>query len=50
MNTQDEKSAAYDLANFTIRDMTECGKFLRTLGKSAKSMEDVANRDRKSVV
>ncbi|NUO07981.1 MAG: hypothetical protein HUU08_04755 [Candidatus Brocadia sp.] len=44
MNTQDEKSAAYDLANFTIRDMTECGKFLRTLGKSAKSMEDVANR------
>ncbi|MDN3515085.1 MAG: hypothetical protein NG747_11880 [Candidatus Brocadia sp.] len=44
MNTQDEKSAAYDLANFTIRDMTECGKILRTIGKSAKSMEDVANR------
>jgi len=44
MDTQNEKSATYDLTNFTIRDMTECGKVLRTIGKGAKSMEEAANR------
>ena len=44
MNTQNEKSATYDLVNFTIRDMTECGKVLRNIGKGAKSMEEVASR------
>lgn len=44
MNTQNEKSKSYDLVNFTIRDMTECGKILRNIGKGAKNMEEVANR------
>src|SRR3989339_683771 len=44
MDTQNEKSVTYDLTNFTIRDMTECGKVLRTIGKGAKSMEEAANR------
>ncbi len=44
MNTQNEKSTSYNLVNFTIRDMTECGKILRTIGKGAKNMEEVANR------
>ncbi|HHT9136537.1 MAG TPA: hypothetical protein ACFYEK_04750 [Candidatus Wunengus sp. YC60] len=44
MNTQNEKSITYDLLNFTIRDMTECGKVLRTIGKGAKSMEEAANQ------
>ncbi len=39
-----EKSVAYDLTNFTIRDMTACGKALRTLGNGAKSMEETARR------
>lgn len=43
MNTQNEKSKSYDLLNFTIRDMTECGKTLRNIGKGAKNMEEVAN-------
>ena len=45
MNAQNEKSATYyDLVNFTIYDMTKCGKVLRTIGKGAKSMEETANR------
>lgn len=44
MNTQNEKSATYDLVNFTIHDMTKCGKVLRTIGKGAKSMEETADR------
>jgi len=39
-----EKSVAYDLTNFTIRDMTACGKALRTTGNGAKSMEETAHR------
>ena len=33
----------YDVSNFTIRDMTECCKVVRTIGKGAKNMEEVAN-------
>ena len=44
VNTQNETSATCDLVNFTIRDMTECGKVFRTIGKGAKSMEEAANR------
>jgi len=44
VNTQNEKSATYDLVNFTIHDMTECGKVLRNIGKGAKSMEEAASR------
>jgi hypothetical protein len=34
----------HDIANFTIRDMTECGKFLRESATGAESMEEVAGR------
>lgn len=34
----------YDLTNFTLRDMTECGIALRKLNAGAASMEEVANR------
>ncbi|BBO18061.1 conserved hypothetical protein [Candidatus Brocadia pituitae] len=44
MNTQNEKYASCDLVNFTIRDMTECGRTLRNIGKGAKNMEEVASR------
>lgn len=32
----------FDLANFTLRDMTECGSALRRLGAAGWSMEEVA--------
>jgi hypothetical protein len=35
---------SYNLANFTIKDMTACGKVLRTLDAGAASMEEVAGR------
>ncbi len=44
MSPQNEKFTPYDIMNFTIHDMTVCGKVLRNIGKGAKSMEDVANR------
>ncbi len=44
MNLQNEKFTPCDLTNFTMRNMTECGKILRTTGKVAKTMEEVANR------
>ena len=34
----------YDIQNFTLKDMTECSKVLRSLGKKAQSMEEAANR------
>jgi len=34
----------FDLARFTLRDMTEAGAVLRKLGDGASSMEEVANR------
>lgn len=34
----------FDLANFTLRDMTELGSSLRRIGDGAHSMEEVANR------
>ena len=33
-----------DLSNFTLTDMTICGKALRQLGEEAKTMEEVATR------
>ncbi len=44
MNNHHEDQAKYDLLNFTIRDMTECGRALRRAGVGAKSMEDAAAR------
>jgi hypothetical protein len=35
---------SYDLTNFTLRDMTDCGVVLRKLGSEAKTMEEVAQR------
>ncbi len=43
MSTRSEKTAHYDILHFTIREMTECGKALRTIGEKAKSMEEAAN-------
>jgi two-component system NtrC family sensor kinase len=34
----------YDLANFSLSDMTRCGIALRKLGSNASSMEEVARR------
>lgn len=34
----------YDLREFTLKDMTNCGAALRKLGAGATSMEEVANR------
>lgn len=42
MNSHTEKSFHYDLMNFAVREMTECGKVLRTIGENAKSMDEVA--------
>lgn len=35
---------SYNLAHFTIKDMTACGKVLRTFDAGAASMEEVAGR------
>jgi two-component system NtrC family sensor kinase len=35
---------AYDLEQFTLKEMTECGMQLRKIGGGAASMEDVAQR------
>jgi hypothetical protein len=43
MNSLNENQATYDLRNFTIRDMTECARALRSSGTGAKSMEEAAN-------
>ena len=34
----------YDITQFTMRDMTECGNALRKFGAGAASMEEAANR------
>ena len=36
--------ARYDLTDFTIREMSECGKAMRALGEGAASMEKTAGR------
>lgn len=41
---EDEAPTAFDLVNFTIRDMTVCGIFLRKSGKTVKTMEEAAGR------
>ena len=44
MSNQNEGATTYDVTNFTIREMTECGRAMRTMGKGAASMEEVAGR------
>jgi hypothetical protein len=44
MNNQNEGPKTYDMTNFTIREVTECGRAVRTMGVGASSMEEVAGR------
>ncbi len=44
MSNQNEGPTTYDMANFTIRELTECGRAVRTMGVGASSMEEVAGR------
>lgn len=44
MNGDSESRATYDLTNFTIREMSECGKAMRALSKGSASMEETAGR------
>lgn len=45
MNKEEEKGLMdFDLSNFSLSDMTECGRAIRELGNDAKSMEEAANR------
>jgi len=36
--------ATYDLSNFTIREMSQCGKAMRALGQGSASMEGTAGK------
>jgi hypothetical protein len=44
LNNQDGGLTRYDVKNFTIRDITECGRIVRTLGLGASSTEEVASK------
>jgi hypothetical protein len=44
MTNQDERPAAYDITDFTIREVTECGRVMRKMKDGASSMEEVAGR------
>ncbi|MDP1991739.1 MAG: hypothetical protein Q8K00_12010, partial [Syntrophales bacterium] len=44
MSNQSEGPITYDVTNFTIREVTECGRAIRAIGVGASSMEDVAGR------
>jgi hypothetical protein len=44
MSTIVPDAPSYDLTNFTLRDMTDCGAILRNLGAGAQTMEEVAQR------
>jgi hypothetical protein len=44
MIRQDEGPITYDVTNYTIREVTECGRALRTMGVGATSMEETAGR------
>lgn len=41
---QQREPAHFDVTNFTIREMSECGRALRSLGSGAASMEEAAGR------
>jgi hypothetical protein len=43
-NDQEHKTASCDLAKFTIREVTELGRAVRTMGVGASCMEEVAGR------
>lgn len=41
---QNEKPTTCDITNFTISDVTKCGRAMRTMGVGASNMEEVAGR------
>jgi hypothetical protein len=44
MGNGGDRMKCHDITNFTIRDITECGMFLRRAGEGAESMEEAAGR------
>jgi hypothetical protein len=44
MNNQIKGPSTYDLSDFTLSDVTRCGRALRTINMGALSMEDAAGR------
>lgn len=44
MAEQQREPAHFDVTNFTIREMSECGRTLRSLGSGAASMEEAGGR------
>ena len=44
MIERNERKITYNLRNFTIRDITECGRAIRKIGDGAASMEETAGR------
>jgi hypothetical protein len=44
MIDQNQRRTTYDLRNFTIRDITECGRAMRRIGDGVASMEETAGR------
>ncbi len=44
MINNNEGPITCDLTNFTIREVTECGRVVRAMGAGASSMEEVAGR------
>ncbi len=44
MRAQSVRLPTYDLTNFSLREITECGRVVRTMGEGASSMEEVACR------
>lgn len=44
MDMQSKALTTYDVTNFTLREMTQCGKIMRAIGEGADSLEAVAGR------
>jgi len=44
MSSQNEGQTTYDVTNFTIREVTECGRAMRAMGAGASNMEEAAGR------
>jgi two-component system NtrC family sensor kinase len=44
MTNQDDRPAAYDVTDFTLRHITECGMVMRKMNHGAASMEEVAGK------
>ncbi|HWR10819.1 MAG TPA: hypothetical protein VN445_03260 [Rectinemataceae bacterium] len=44
IDNQNGRAITRDITNFTIQDVTECGRAMRIMGSGASSMEEVAGR------